>query len=40
MIKTKYELDDLVINACEELDDIIEGEELDIIVEDLSDTIH
>ena len=35
-----YELDDLVINACEELDDIIEGEELDIIVEDLGDTIH
>ena len=35
-----YELDDLVIDACQELDDIIEGEELDIIVDDLSETIH
>ena len=38
--KESYELEDLVINACEELDDIIEGEELDIIVDDLTDTIH
>ena len=38
--KESYELKDLVIDACQELDDIIEGEELDIIVDDLTDTIH
>jgi len=39
-VKHRYELADLITNACDELDDIIISEELDIEVDDISDTIH
>ena len=40
MSKERYELSDLIKDACEELDDIIKSEELDIQVDDIHDTIH
>ena len=40
MSKERYELADLISNACDELDDIIISEELDIEVDDIYDTIH
>jgi hypothetical protein len=36
----KYHLDDLIDSACEELEDIIKSEELDINCDDMHDTIH
>ena len=36
----RYELADLITEACDELDDIIKDEELDILVDDISDTIN
>ena len=38
--KNKYYMDDLIENACEELEDIIKSEELDINCDDMQDTIH
>ncbi len=38
--KNKYYMDDLIENACEELEDIIKHEELDINCDDMQDTIH
>ena len=39
-VKHRYELADLISDACDELDDIIISEELDIEVDDIYDTIH
>ena len=36
----KYHMDDLIDSACEELEDIIKSEELDINCDDIDDTIH
>ena len=36
----KYHMDDLIDSACEELEDIIKSEELDINCDDMQDTIH
>ena len=36
----KYHMDDLIYSACEELEDIIKSEELDINCDDMQDTIH
>ena len=36
----KYHMDDLIDSACEELEDIIKHEELDIDCDDMQDTIH
>ena len=36
----KYYMDDLIDSACEELEDIIKHEELDINCDDMHDTIH
>ena len=36
----KYHMDDLIDSACEELEDIIKHEELDINCDDMHDTIH
>jgi|TARA_B100002052_G_scaffold155792_1_gene141984 hypothetical protein len=36
----KYHIDDLIDSACEELEDIIKSEELDINCDDIQDTIH
>ena len=38
--KNKYYMDDLIENACDELEDIIKSEELDINCDDIDDTIH
>ena len=38
--KNKYYMKDLIENACEELEDIIKSEELDINCDDMQDTIH
>ena len=38
--KNKYYMDDLISSACEELEDIIKHEELDINCDDMDDTIH
>ena len=38
--KNKYYMDDLIDSACEELEDIIKFEELDINCDDIQDTIH
>ena len=38
--KNKYYMDDLIENACDELEDIIKSEELDINCDDMDDTIH
>ena len=38
--KNKYYMDDLIENACEELEDIIKSEELDINCDDMQDTLH
>ena len=38
--KNKYYMDDLIENACDELEDIIKFEELDINCDDMQDTIH
>ena len=38
--KNKYFIEDLIENACEELEDIIKHEELDINCDDMQDTIH
>jgi hypothetical protein len=38
--KNKYYMDDLIASACEELEDIIKFEELDINCDDMQDTIH
>ena len=38
--KNKYYMDDLIESACEELEDIIKSEELDINCDDMHDTIH
>ena len=40
MSKERYELSDLISNSCDELDDIIKDEEIDILVDDIDDTIH
>ena len=39
-VKHRYELADLISDACDELDDMIISEELDIEVDDIHDTIH
>ena len=36
----KYHMDDLIDSACDELEDIIKSEELDINCDDMQDTIH
>jgi len=38
--KNKYYMDDLIDSVCEELEDIIKFEELDINCDDMHDTIH
>ncbi len=38
--KNKYYMDDLIENACDELEDIIKHEELDINCDDIHDTIN
>ena len=38
--KNKYYMDDLIDSACEELEDIIKHEELDINCDDMHDTIN
>ena len=38
--KNKYYMEDLIASACEELEDIIKFEELDINCDDMQDTIH
>ena len=38
--KNKYYMDDLIDSACEELEDIIKHEELDINCDDIHDTIN
>ena len=38
--KNKYFIEDLIASACEELEDIIKFEELDINCDDMHDTIH
>ena len=38
--KNKYYMDDLIENACDELEDIIKHEQIDINCENMQDTIH